>query len=853
MNQSQKNPFEKEVALKFQIYNSLFLGLPFHGTQTTGMHVPFLVESCERGLRDGLAPYQIIKNYLRDSFANLSEENQHEVLFNIIQYIERQVVLFDAIEDSAFDRLNDLTGAGTLNHFYQRIKLEKKQRELKTPLDNFRLHVVLTAHPTQFYPETVLHLLHDLQLAIRKNDLELINTLLIQLGKTPFVKRESPTALDEARSLIWYLENTFYSAVSETVDSIFQLCQQENFNFTNDSLITLGFWPGGDRDGNPNVSCDITRAVLLELSSAILRCYHRDLSLLHRRLTFSGCYEAIGLIAQKLQKSLYGTELSYKTSAELVKDLEDVRAILLSKHNGLFCGQLDSFIRKVRVFGLHFAGLDIRQDSRVISSAITEVLAESSSELTAPPAQCVTESDQIQALLKKRFDPKASEVKSKLAQDLVDVIKLIKWSQERSGPQSCERFIISNCSSALTVIQIFWLAKSLNGSCEIDIIPLFETVEDLNAAADIVNLLLSIPQYKKHLEHRHNKQIVMLGFSDGTKDGGYLTANWLIYRAKEQLTKVARDSGINLVFFDGRGGPPARGGGNTHKFYASLGETIARDEIQLTIQGQTISSTFGTTTAARYNLEQLLTAGLESKIFSSDERNLSSTGRKLIEELSASSLKKYSALKNHPDFIPYLQNVSPLEYYSQTNISSRPAKRAQKSELKLDDLRAIPFVGAWTQLKQNIPGYYGLGFALEDLQSHMVEFQKLYERNLFFRTLIDNSMQVLKKTRFDLTGYLKDVPEYADLWQDLEEEFKRTFSSLLKISSCNELLQNTPTIRSSIELREQIVLPLLVIQQYALQELRTSTDSEQTKTFLTLRSLIIRSMFGIINAGRNSV
>ena len=206
----------------------------------------------------------------------------------------------------------------------------------------------------------------------------------------------------------------------------------------------------------------------------------------------------------------------------------------------------------------------------------------------------------------------------------------------------------------------------------------------------------------------------MLGFSDGTKDGGYLMANWSIYKAKEELTKISKEHGIDVVFFDGRGGPPARGGGKTNKFYASMGKNIANKEIQLTIQGQTVSSNFGTIDSAQYNIEQLLNAGISNDLFSKKEVTLNADEEKLLHDLSVLSLKAYNDLKNHPDFLPYLLQVSPLNFYSETNIGSRPAKRGT-SKLNLKDLRAIPFVGAWSQLKQNVTGYYGVGSAMQQI------------------------------------------------------------------------------------------------------------------------------------------
>jgi phosphoenolpyruvate carboxylase len=273
-----------------------------------------------------------------------------------------------------------------------------------------------------------------------------------------------------------------------------------------------------------------------------------------------------------------------------------------------------------------------------------------------------------------------------------------------------------------------------------------------------------------------NSKPLCLGFSDGTKDGGYLQANWSIYTAKENLTAISRKYNIKAKFFDGRGGPPSRGGGKTNKFYASLGNNIENEEIQLTIQGQTITSNFGTIQSSQYNLEQLLSAGLSNELFADTRMQLSQHDRHLLDELGKISYDAYQSFKTHPLFLSYLQQFSPLNYYSKSNIASRPSKRGGGGELRFEDLRAVPFVGSWSQLKQNVPGYFGVGTALQHMKDRgMWEDVKAMFRNvLFFRTLIDNSMMSMLKSTFALTQYIKDDPKYGAIWQLIKKEFDLT-------------------------------------------------------------------------------
>ncbi len=355
--------------------------------------------------------------------------------------------------------------------------------------------------------------------------------------------------------------------------------------------------------------------------------------------------------------------------------------------------------------------------------------------------------------------------------------------------------------------------------------------------------------YKAHLNSRKGKQSIMLGFSDGTKDGGYIRANWSILRAKEELTKVSRKNEVSVVFFDGRGGPPARGGGNMHNFYASLGDQVENEEIQVTIQGQTISANYGKQVSCTYNLEQLLSAGLENHLYPSVENRLTDEQRELIDEMADISYQAYKEFKSHPQFVPYLEKVTPLKFFGKTNIGSRPLKRSKGEGMKFEDLRAIPFVGSWAQMKQNIPGFYGVGKAIEEMEKKgkIDQVKKLYNDSLFFKSLLGNSMQSLAKSFYPSTAYLKENENYGEFWKLMFDEYQRSYNKILEISNLNELLSDNSVSKESIEIREKIVLPLITIQQYAIQSML-----EDGKEDAVLQKLILRTMFGIINAARNA-
>lgn len=832
--------YEKNVGLKFQLYNSLFLTLPLDGIKNTGIFIPVLNEYCLARLAEGHSPQDIIEQFFEEYKDGENEQEKIDFLFKVIQYIERQVVLVDALEDAAYGQLNNLTGRGSLSEFMMRMERAGNLNELKNRLQAFSIRPVLTAHPTQFYPGRVLAIITDLTEAIQENDLDAIRTYLKQLGKTPFFQKKKPTPYDEAVNLIWYLQNVFYQSAGEITAVMRRSLPQWDGTL---NLINLGFWPGGDRDGNPFVSTETTLQVAKRLRDVLLQCYYQDLRALRRRISFAGVYEDLMAIEKRVLRSIRHQEdwdfIGFR--AALNRVLNDLH----EHHDSIFVELVEELLDRVALFGSHFASIDFRQDSREIKRAFDLLAAQMGIEVGEDPEELFN--------LEAHWDGTLTE--DDRVNDTLLSFRTIREIQKLNGPKGAHRYIISNCRDAMDVARVFALARWTAFGQEritVDIIPLFETINDLIGAGVTMNTLYSEPNYRKHLTQRGNQQTIMLGFSDGTKDGGYLSANWNIYRAKENLTRVSRQNDIDVLFFDGRGGPPARGGGNTHNFYASLGPNIASSQIQLTIQGQTISSNFGTPESAQFNMEQLITAGLENLLLVDETKVLEPAERSLMEELSLSSLKYYTELKEDELFTEFLEEMSPLNYYSMANIGSRPSKRGGSNKLSLDDLRAIPFVGAWSQLKMNIPGFYGLGRALElmDQSGRLHEAQSLYKKSKFFRTLVENSMQSMCKTFFPLTAYMAADEKFGAFWSKLNEEFERTEKYVLAVSGQSELLSNNPGIKASIGLRENIVLPLLVIQQYALITLRSAKlTAKQRETY---EKMVIRSLYGNINASRNS-
>jgi len=852
--------FNDNVLSKFEIYNSLFLTLPFDSIAQSSLYLPLFSDHCKKGFEQKKSPLEIIQGFVSVYGNELSEKEIQNLLFGFIQYIERQVVLFDAIEDAAFADVNNMHGRGTVRYIKEETIGRGKTEELKDYLNRFNVRIVLTAHPTQFYPGSVLGIINDLSEAIKLGNLEQIKKLLMQLGKTRFFNKAKPSPFDEAVSLLWFLENVFYHSASRIYGYIQEhILEGEEIDNT---LFNFGFWPGGDRDGNPFVTPEISLQTANRLRYSIQRNYYRDLRRLKRKITFDEVDERISFLEEGMYSTLLYPEQGGKISLSfLIAELKAIKAILIERHNGIYVNEINDLYNKVKLFGYHFASLDIRQDSRVHQNVFDTIISHPDIQqyvenLPENYSELLIE-ERIQILPKLKGNVPTDIFTHELTKHTLGSIYAMKEIQAMNGERSCNRYIISNCGSLESILQLF----ALHHLCDwneptVDIIPLFETVDDLLAAEEIMQKLYSNEAYRAHLEKRKNKQTIMLGFSDGTKDGGYIMANWSIYKAKEMLSEVSKSFGIEVAFFDGRGGPPARGGGNTHQFYASLGEKISANDIQITIQGQTISSNFGTQESSQFNLEQLLSSGIQNQVLEGRRITLSDSDRATLEQLADLSYEKYKAFKSHPQFVPYIEHMSTLKYYAKTNIGSRPSKRGNAEGLNFSDLRAIPFVGSWSQSKQNVPGFFGVGTSLKHYED-AGEFDKviaLYNNSPFFKTLVANSMMSLSKSFFGLTAYMENDPVYGAFWSIIHDEYLLSKRLLLKLSGFETLMEDQPAGKKSIDLREQIVLPLLTIQQYGLmkiQELLKAGDLDE-ESRLIYEKLVIRSLFGNINASRNS-
>ena len=627
MYQSKKiEKFEKLVKNKFDVYNSLFLNLPYTRESNIGILIPVLYNKSKKGLESGDHPQKILDDFFRN-YANIkSEKSKIDFMFRVIQYVERQVVLFDSVEDAAFNEIKDLGNDLSLKEFFDFMESKESCSDISNKLSTFSARIVFTAHPTQFYSPLVLDIITSLKSLIENNDINEIDVTLQQLGLTSLINTKKPTPFDEARNIIYYLRNVYYYAVGDLYSYIKENIR--NNDFDNPNIIKLGFWPGGDRDGNPYVTSEITMDVADELRMSLMKCYYEDVKSLQKKLSFRGIEDTLNNLRNSLYNCMFNPD-RYLSYEEIINPLYAVKELLINKYHSLYLQYLDSLIDKVKIFRTHFATLDIRQDSSIHKKVIEAILKKE--KLISNHIHELKENELIQLLLYKNLNVNAQNFKEEIIKDTINNISQLKRIQSKNGEEGCNRYIISNSENVFSVLFVYALFRWCGwGDKKIpfDIIPLFETLKGMESSELNMQELFDIPEYRAHLVQRKEKQTIMLGFSDGTKDGGYMKANWSIFQTKEKLSSICNKYGIKAIFFDGRGGPPARGGGKTHRFYAAQSRAISNHEIQLTVQGQTITSKYGTREQFIHNCEQLLTAGL-SKNFIGKGNEISPESRKL--------------------------------------------------------------------------------------------------------------------------------------------------------------------------------------------------------------------------------
>ena len=792
--------------------------------------------------------------------------------------------------------------------------------ELERMLDRLNLSLVLTAHPTETQRRSIRqkhlrigNILESLEVEnlTPRERLKAQETLaeeITVLWQTDELRVERPAVEDEIKRTLLFFERPLISSTLDVYRELEnELARQfPEISFSLERVLEFGSWVGGDQDGNPFVRPE-TLNTALGLHRALALKRHLDFALslaehMSQSIKLTAVSEELErsieryewllpdtarefasqeknepyrrkmlLVAARLRRSLQdpGSSAAYESAAELKEDLLVVRISLL-RHGGerVAEGGLRDFIRQVNVFGFHLARLDVRQESSRVATAVAELLPQE--EEFDVDYQSLDETGKVE-ILRRLLSGTAKEAPLKnLSDESRDILATFDHIRraEDEAESSVETFILSMAREASDVLAVQFLALRAGllevdgeGRCtenRLSVTPLFETIEDLEEAPRVLKRLLEDPFYRSALEKRGDLQEVMLGYSDSGKDAGYVTSNWALYKAQRALSEVAKEHGVKLRLFHGRGGTVGRGGGPSYDAILAQPSGTIGGRIRITEQGEVISYKYSMPGLARRNLDTILAAVLEASAEEKARQEPKKEWVKALEQLSAVSCEIYRNLVyKDDDFLPFFSEASPIEELSLVNIGSRPAKRVEKPDV--GSLRAIPWVFAWTQNRFLLPSWYGAGTALSSFIGESDEglglLKEMYREWPFFRTLVDFMQMALAKSDLRISeaySMLVDDPGVRErIWDRVSEEHTTSVQVLLGITGQEHLLDNAPVLQRSIRLRNPYVDPLSYIQVSLLRRFRfLPEDSPEREAIVHPLLLTIAGISsGLLNTG----
>jgi phosphoenolpyruvate carboxylase len=726
------------------------------------------------------------------------------------------------------------------------------------------------------------------------------------LWQTDELRVRRPEVIQEVRRTISFFSNPLISATTELYkvleDELYRRFPEDEFRIG--PILSFGSWVGGDQDGNPYVKPETLTDALRLHRELILRWYRdalHDLALhLSQSVRLTEVTDELRasiakdreelpevtlgtagqnpnqvyrtkmvLMAERLDRTLGSLEASgaYRSSRELLEDLWIVQRSL-NAHRGERAakGQLGELVRQVEIFGFHLARLDVRQHSE----RITETVAELARSMVGQDYLALDEQGRTQLLTGLLQAPAAtsvpSDVLSQEAAELVETFQRIRRAQEEFGEQVVETFIVSMAHHVSDVLAVQFLAHQA-GLLEVDgdrrcranalgVTPLFETVDDLLLAPEVLDHLLSDPLYRSSLEARGNLQEIMLGYSDSGKDAGYITSNWALNQAQRRLSEVARKHGVRLRLFHGRGGTVGRGGGPSYNAILAQPPGTVQGRIRITEQGEMISFKYSMHQLALRNLDSMVAAVLETST-REDNPEIPEAWMHVMEDVSTRARDAYRRLVYEDEgFLDFFYEASPIRELALLNMGSRPAKRVETREI--ESLRAIPWVFAWTQNRFLLPSWYGAGTALSaaaDGPQNLELLREMYREWPFFKTLIDFMQMTLAKSDMRIaeayTTLVTDLNLRRRLWGRILEEHGVTQRMLLKITDQQQLLDDSPGLQRSIRLRNPYVDPISYIQMSLLRRLRNLPANSPEGESLTYPLLLTMSGIagGMANTG----
>ena len=793
-------------------------------------------------------------------------------------------------------------------------------------LSKIDVQPTLTAHPTEARRRSVLRIQGRISDALGKLgsgrltpteerfEIDEIYRQIKLLLNTDDVRSSRLTVYDEIKNGLYFFTNTIWKTLPLIYRDM-RAALETHYGKSPDmpAFIRYRSWIGGDRDGNPNVTPEVTRRTLQAQRDAVVELYHEALVNLRRELSISSrqveipqtltaaiskdselvelteeikknhTYEPyrirISQIIAKLEKAFPTGEQAMLRPAkpeddvfiytleEFLADLKQIQEALREQNFMEMAdnGPISTLIMQARTFGLSMAALDIRQHSSIYEQTVAELLKHSG---VSKNYSELSEQEKIDTLSNELRNPRPlvrfSAELHELTQQTLDVFHTIRKTT-RIDKQAIGSIIISMTHDVSDMLEVLIIAKEtglwqlVNGKVTsgVDVVPLFETVEDLEQSATLMAQLYENPVYSLHMKARNHFQEIMLGYSDSNKDGGYWMANWSLHLAQESLAKVCRKYDVDFRLFHGRGGSVGRGGGRANQGMLALPPVCHSGRVRFTEQGEVISFRYAHTSVAHRHLEQIMNAMLRSTASglgyhteTAQSLQQDEAWDKVMDQIASSSMKAYHKLIHHDSFWPWYTSVTPIEHISRLPIASRPVSRKTGSEVDFSSLRAIPWVFAWTQIRHNIPGWYGVGSALAELiktDDGLHTLQTMYKKWPFFGVVLDNAQREMARANFPIAPYYTDVSDITIIPEMIREEFDRAKESILKVTGQKNLLDNNPVIQKSIQLRNPYTDVLNIIQADLMNRWR-SLESDTSPEGEHMRYLLFTSINGIAAA-----
>ncbi|WP_162012854.1 phosphoenolpyruvate carboxylase [Streptococcus sp. S784/96/1] len=765
---------------------------------------------------------------------------------------------------------------------------------------------VLTAHPTQVQRKTMLGFTQKIHVLLRRyrdvrmgllnkdkwmDDLRRQIDLMMQ---SDIIREKKLKVKNEITNVTEYYQKSLIPAITNLTSEYQRLAAEKGLRLEAPKPITMGMWIGGDRDGNPFVTAETLRLSAETQAEVILTYYLGKIAELYDSfalsISLSDASEQVKRLAELSsdasiyrEKELYRKAFHYITekltntklyltdnqnlsprydkASEFEADLLTIKdSLIANKGENLVKGDLAEVLEAVRIFGFYLASIDLRQDSSVQEACVAELLKSANIEADY---SSLSEEDKIALLLTElREDPRllsATHVeKSELLEKELAIYQTARDLKDKLGEEVIKQHIISHTESVSDMLELAIMLKEVGlistESARVQIVPLFETIEDLDGAAQTMTDYLSLDLVQKWVASKDGYQEIMLGYSDSNKDGGYLSSGWTLYKAQNELTKIGQDKGVKITFFHGRGGTVGRGGGPSYDAITSQPFGTIKDRIRLTEQGEVIGNKYGNKDAAYYNLEMLVSATLGRMVTSQivDSNKIDGYRSDMDKIVSDSNLIYRDLVFGNPHFYDYFMTASPIKEISSLNIGSRPA--ARKTITEISGLRAIPWVFSWSQNRIMFPGWYGVGSSfkhfIEQEEGNLAKLQDMYQNWPFFKSLLSNVDMVLSKSNMNIAfryAQMCDDEAVRDVFNAILDEWQLTKNIILQIEQHDDLLEDLPNLKASLDYRLPYFNVLNYIQIELINRLRAGklSDKEEKLVHITINGIAT----GLRNSG----